>query len=134
MLFPTQRNAYSSASPSAGCQGVQFMLADMEAAVETARQMVYHAAALIDSGMPCSRAASIAKLTASDNCMKVCTDAVQILGGYGLCREYPVERFFRNAKTYQIVEGTNQIRVWSSDGTSAADEQGGTDGVSEFSL
>ena len=96
--------------PICRLQGVQFMLADMEAAVETARQMVYHAAALIDSGMPCSRAASIAKLTASDNCMKVCTDAVQILGGYGLCREYPVERFFRNAKTYQIVEGTNQIQ------------------------
>lgn len=91
-------------------QGVQFMLADMEAAVETSRQMVYHAAALIDNGMPCSRAASIAKLVTTDNCMKVCTDAVQILGGYGLTREYPVERYFRNAKTYQIVEGTNQIQ------------------------
>ena len=86
------------------------MLADMEAAVETSRQMVYHAAALIDNGMPCSRAASIAKLVTTDNCMKVCTDAVQILGGYGLTREYPVERYFRNAKTYQIVEGTNQIQ------------------------
>lgn len=91
-------------------QGIQFMLADMEVAVETARQMVYHAATLIDREMPCSRAASIAKLVATDNCMKVCTDAVQILGGYGLCREYPVERYFRNAKTYQIVEGTNQIQ------------------------
>jgi len=91
-------------------QGVQFMLADMEAAVETARQMVYHAATLIDKGMPCSRAASIAKLVATDNCVKVCTDAVQILGGYGLSREYPVERYYRNAKTYQIVEGTNQIQ------------------------
>lgn len=91
-------------------QGVQFMLADMEAAVETARQMVYHAAALIDHGMPCSRVASIAKLVATDNCVKVCTDAVQVLGGYGLSREYPVERYYRNAKTYQIVEGTNQIQ------------------------
>jgi alkylation response protein AidB-like acyl-CoA dehydrogenase len=60
--------------------------------------------------MPCSRAASIAKLVTTDNCMQVCTDAVQILGGYGLTREYPLERFFRNAKTYQIVEGTNQIQ------------------------
>lgn len=91
-------------------QGVQFMLADMEAAVETARQMVYHAAALIDNNMPCSRAASIAKLVTTDNCVKVCTDAVQILGGYGLSREYPMERYYRNAKTYQIVEGTNQIQ------------------------
>ncbi len=91
-------------------QGVQFMLADMEAAVETARRMVYHAAALIDHGMPCSRAASIAKLVTTDNCVKVCTDAVQVLGGYGLSREYPIERYYRNAKTYQIVEGTNQIQ------------------------
>ncbi|MCI1722879.1 MAG: acyl-CoA dehydrogenase family protein [Lachnospiraceae bacterium] len=91
-------------------QGIQFMLADMEASVETARQMVYYAANLIDHDKPCRRAASIAKLTATDNCMKVCTDAVQVLGGYGLSRDYPVERFFRNAKTYQIVEGTNQIQ------------------------
>lgn len=91
-------------------QGIQFMLADMEAAVETARQMVYHAARLIDAGQPCSRGASIAKLTATDACTKVCTDAVQVLGGYGLCRDYNVERFYRNAKIYQIVEGTNQIQ------------------------
>lgn len=91
-------------------QGIQFMLADMEAAVETARQMVYYAARLIDAGKPCSRAASIAKMTATDTCTKVCTDAVQVLGGYGLCRDYNVERFYRNAKVYQIVEGTNQIQ------------------------
>lgn len=91
-------------------EAVQFMLADMEAGVETARQMVYQAARLIDAGQPCSRAASIAKLVATDNCMKVCTDAVQILGGYGLTKEYPMEKFFRDAKTYQIVEGTNQIQ------------------------
>lgn len=91
-------------------QGIQFMLADMEAAVETARQMVYYAARLIDAGKPCSRAASIAKMTATDTCTKVCTDAVQVLGGYGLRRDYNVERFYRNAKVYQIVEGTNQIQ------------------------
>lgn len=91
-------------------QGIQFKLADMEVAVETARQMVYQAARLIDHDMPCGRAASIAKLIATDNCMKVCTEAVQILGGYGLSREYPVERYFRNAKIYQIVEGTNEIQ------------------------
>jgi len=91
-------------------QGIQFMLADMEAMAETARQMVYHAATLIYKGMPASRAASIAKLVATDNCMKVCTDAVQILGGYGLIRDYPVEKRFREAKILQIVEGTNQIQ------------------------
>ena len=106
--YAKERNQFGQ--PICKFQGIQFMLADMETAVETARQMVYHAAELIDHQMPCSRAASIAKLAATDNCMKVCTDAVQILGGYGLTREYPVERFFRNAKTYQIVEGTNQIQ------------------------
>lgn len=106
--YAKERNQFGQ--PICKFQGIQFMLADMEAAVETARQMVYHAATLIDREMPCSRAASIAKLVTTDNCMKVCEDAVQILGGYGLTREYPVARYFRNAKTYQIVEGTNQIQ------------------------
>jgi len=91
-------------------QGIQFMLADMEAQTEAARQMVYHAATLIDHKLPCSRAASIAKLVATDTAMKVTTDAVQILGGYGLCKDYPVEQLFRDAKVLQIVEGTNQIQ------------------------
>lgn len=91
-------------------EAIQFKLADMEVAVESARQMVYQAARLIDAGKPCSRAASMAKLLATDNCMKVCTEAVQIFGGYGVSREYPVERYFRNAKIYQIVEGTNEIQ------------------------
>ena len=91
-------------------QGIQFMLADMEAGTEAARQAVYHAARLIDAGLPSARAASIAKLIATDNAMKVTTDAVQILGGYGLCKDYPVEMLFRDAKVLQIVEGTNQIQ------------------------
>ena len=91
-------------------EGIQFMLADMEAGTEAARQAVYYAARLIDAGLPSSRAAAIAKLIATDNAMKVTTDAVQIFGGYGLCKDYPVEMLFRDAKVLQIVEGTNQIQ------------------------
>lgn len=91
-------------------QGIQFMLADMEAQTEAARQLVYYAARLIDEGKPASRAASMAKLIATDTAMKVTTDAVQIFGGYGLCKDYPVEQLFRDAKVLQIVEGTNQIQ------------------------
>ena len=91
-------------------QGVQFMLADMEAQTEAARQMTYYAAQLVDKKLPSSRAASIAKLVATDTAMKVTTDAVQIFGGYGLCKDYPVEQLFRDAKVLQIVEGTNQIQ------------------------
>jgi alkylation response protein AidB-like acyl-CoA dehydrogenase len=91
-------------------QGLQFLLADMAAEVESARATYLHAARLKDSGLPFSRQASIAKLTASDAAMRVTTDAVQVLGGNGYTREYPVERLFRDAKVTQIFEGTNQIQ------------------------
>ena len=91
-------------------QGLAFVLADMEAAVQTARAMTLHAARLKDAGLPFSREASIAKLVATDNAMKVTTDAVQVLGGYGYTRDFPVERFMREAKVMQIFEGTNQIQ------------------------
>jgi alkylation response protein AidB-like acyl-CoA dehydrogenase len=91
-------------------QGLAFVLADMEAAVQTARAMTLHAARLKDRGQPFSREASIAKLVATDNAMKVTTDAVQVLGGYGYTRDFPVERFMREAKVMQIFEGTNQIQ------------------------
>jgi alkylation response protein AidB-like acyl-CoA dehydrogenase len=91
-------------------QGLAFVLADMEAAVQTARAMTLHAARLKDRGLPFSREASIAKLVATDNAMKVTTDAVQVLGGYGYTRDFPVERFMREAKVMQIFEGTNQIQ------------------------
>ena len=82
----------------------------MEAAVQSARAMMLHAARLKDRGLPFSREASIAKLTATDAAMKVTTDAVQVLGGYGYTRDFPVERFMREAKVTQIFEGTNQIQ------------------------
>ncbi|MFW6870079.1 acyl-CoA dehydrogenase family protein [Nocardioides sp. CPCC 206347] len=91
-------------------QGLQFLLADMAADVERSRAAYLHAARLKDAGRPYSRQASIAKLTASDAAMRVTTDAVQVLGGNGFTREYPVERMFRDAKVTQIFEGTNQIQ------------------------
>ena len=91
-------------------QGLAFMLADMEAAVQSARATMLHAARLKDRGLPFSREASIAKLTATDAAMKVTTDAVQVLGGYGYTRDFPVERYMREAKVTQIFEGTNQVQ------------------------
>ncbi len=91
-------------------QGLAFLLADMAAAVESARASVLHAARLKDQGQPFSREASVAKLVATDNAMKVTTDAVQVLGGYGYTRDFPVERYMREAKVMQIFEGTNQIQ------------------------
>ncbi len=91
-------------------QGLQFLLAEMAADVERARATYLHAARLKDAGRPFSRQASVAKLTASDAAMRVTTDAIQVLGGNGYTREYPVERLFRDAKVTQIFEGTNQIQ------------------------
>lgn len=91
-------------------QGMQFLLADMAADVERARASYLMAARLKDAGRPYSRQASIAKLTASDAAMRVTTDAIQVFGGNGYTREYPVERLFRDAKVTQIFEGTNQIQ------------------------
>jgi len=97
--------------PIAAFQGIQFMLADMAMQVHASRLMVYHAAALVDRGATrTSLESSMAKCFASDTAMKVATDAVQIHGGYGYTREYPVERFMRDAKITQIYEGTNQIQ------------------------
>lgn len=91
-------------------QGLAFLLADMEAAVQGARAITLHAARLKDLGRPFGREASIAKLLATDAAMKVTTDAVQVLGGNGYTRDFPVERFMREAKVMQIFEGTNQIQ------------------------
>ncbi|GAA4686622.1 acyl-CoA dehydrogenase family protein [Nocardioides nanhaiensis] len=91
-------------------QGLSFVLADMEAAVASARATTLHAARLKDAGLPFGREASIAKLVATDHAMKVTTDAVQVLGGVGYTRDFPVERYMREAKVMQIFEGTNQIQ------------------------
>ncbi len=92
-------------------QGVQFMLADMAIQVEAARQLVYAAARGIDLGAKeISKMAAMAKVFATDTAMKVTTDAVQLFGGYGFCRDYPIEKYMRDAKITQIYEGTNQIQ------------------------
>src|ERR1700754_1068271 len=91
-------------------QGLGFLLADMAAAVGSARATYLDAARRRDAGRDYSKHASIAKLTATDAAMKVTTDAVQVFGGYGYTRDYPVERYMREAKIMQIFEGTNQIQ------------------------
>jgi alkylation response protein AidB-like acyl-CoA dehydrogenase len=91
-------------------QGLQFMLADMATQIEAARRLYREAARVRDAGRPYSVDASMAKLFASDTAMRVTTDAVQVHGGYGYMQEYPVERYMREAKALQIVEGTNQVQ------------------------
>lgn len=91
-------------------QGLGFVLADMAAAVDSARATYLDAARRRDAGRPYSRQASVAKLIATDAAMKVTTDAVQVLGGYGYTQDFPVERYMREAKVMQIFEGTNQIQ------------------------
>ena len=95
----------------ASFQGIQFMLADMAMLVHSARLMVHHAARQVDAGITGNTyEASMAKCWAADAAMKVATDAIQVFGGYGYTREFPVERFFRDAKIMQIYEGTSQIQ------------------------
>jgi alkylation response protein AidB-like acyl-CoA dehydrogenase len=96
--------------PISEFQGLSFLLADMEAAVTSARATYLYAARLKDSERPFTRQAAVAKLICSDAAMKVTTDAVQVLGGYGYTRDFPVERYMREAKVTQIFEGTNQIQ------------------------
>lgn len=109
LAYATERKQFGRAI--AQFQAIQFMLADMATAVTAARLLVYHAAAETDrASRGAGAAASMAKLLASDTAMKVATDAVQILGGYGYTKDYPVERYMRDAKVTQIFEGTNQIQ------------------------
>lgn len=96
--------------PIAKLQAVQMLLADMEIATHASRQLVYHATRLMDAGSPFIKEGSMAKAFACDNAMKVTTDAVQVFGGYGYSREYPVEKLMRDAKIFQIFEGTAQIQ------------------------
>ncbi|MBU1862521.1 MAG: acyl-CoA dehydrogenase family protein [Candidatus Omnitrophica bacterium] len=97
--------------PISAFQGIQFMLADMATKVEAARALVYSAARMIDAGHDkAAKESAMAKLFASDVAMEVTTDAVQVFGGYGYMKEYPVEKYMRDAKITQIYEGTNQIQ------------------------
>jgi len=108
VAYSRDREAFGK--PIGQHQGVGFMLADMAIEIEAARLMVLQAAGLKDQGRPFSAVAAMAKCKATDTAMRVTTDAVQVLGGYGYTREYPVERMMRDAKVMQIVEGTNQVQ------------------------
>jgi alkylation response protein AidB-like acyl-CoA dehydrogenase len=97
--------------PIASFQAIQFMIADMATQIEAARTLVYQAAAYIDARLEeAEKLSAMAKLYASDVAMKVTTDAVQILGGYGYMKDYAVERMMRDAKVTQILEGPNQAQ------------------------
>lgn len=96
--------------PIAKFEGLQFMIADMATAIDAARLMTWQAAIAADEGSSLTQLASMAKLFATDTAMSVTTDAVQILGGYGYIKEFPLERFMRDAKATQIYEGTNEIQ------------------------
>ena len=106
--YAKQRKAFGS--PIGSFQAVQFMLADMAKEVEAARLLTYQSAWLVDSGKRASKYSSFAKCFATDMAMRVTTDAVQVFGGNGYTKDYPVEKLMRDAKLMQIYEGTNQIQ------------------------
>ncbi|MEV8018499.1 acyl-CoA dehydrogenase family protein [Streptomyces sp. NPDC086554] len=108
LSYATERRQFGR--PIADFQGLRFMLADMATQIEAGRALYLAAARLRDAGRPFSKQAAMAKLLCTDAAMKVTTDAVQVLGGYGYTADFPVERFMREAKVLQIVEGTNQIQ------------------------
>jgi alkylation response protein AidB-like acyl-CoA dehydrogenase len=91
-------------------QAVNFRLADMATQLEAARQLVWHAASLKDAGRPCLKEASMAKLFASEMAEKVCSDAIQVHGGYGYVTDFPVERIYRDVRVCQIYEGASDIQ------------------------
>ena len=91
-------------------QAVQFKLADMATQVEVARQMIHYAAALKDAGRPCLKEAAMAKLFASEMAERVCSDAIQVFGGYGYVSDFPVERIYRDVRVCQIYEGTSEVQ------------------------
>ena len=105
------RKRYQFGQPISSFQAIQHMLADMATQVEAARALVYSTARMIDAGVKnISKESAMAKVYASDVAMKVTVDAVQIFGGYGYMRDYPIEKYMRDAKITQIYEGTNQIQ------------------------
>ncbi|AKN73431.1 MULTISPECIES: acyl-CoA dehydrogenase family protein [Streptomyces] len=106
--YATERRQFGR--PIADFQGLRFMLADMATQIEAGRALYLAAARLRDAGRPFAKQAAMAKLHCTDTAMKVTTDAVQILGGYGYTADFPAERYMREAKVLQIVEGTNQIQ------------------------
>jgi alkylation response protein AidB-like acyl-CoA dehydrogenase len=108
VAYATERRQFGQRI--ADFQGLSFLLADMATQVEAARALYLSAARLRDAGKPYGAKAAMAKLFCSDTAMRVATDAVQVLGGYGYVEDFPAERYLREAKILQIVEGTNQVQ------------------------
>jgi len=108
--LPYAKERVAFGQPIIEHQAVAFRLADMATQVEVARQMVHHAAALKDAGQPCLKEASMAKLFASEMAERVCSDAIQIHGGYGYLADFPVERIYRDVRVCQIYEGTSDVQ------------------------
>lgn len=108
VAYAKDREAFGK--PIAQHQAIGFKLADMATQVHAARQMVMHAAALRDAEMPCLKEASMAKVFASEMAEKVCSDAIQIFGGYGYSSEFPVEKYYRDVRICQIYEGTSEVQ------------------------
>jgi alkylation response protein AidB-like acyl-CoA dehydrogenase len=108
LAYAKERKTFGK--PLASHQAISFMLADMEVEIEAARHLIYHAARLKDAGRPFKKEAAVGKLFASEMAMRVCRNAIQVLGGYGYLNEYEVERFYRDAKLCEIGEGTSEIQ------------------------
>jgi hypothetical protein len=108
LTYAGERTSFGK--PLIGHQAVAFRLADMATAIEAARQLYLHAAALRDRGLPCLKEASMAKLFASEAAERICSDAIQIHGGYGYVRDFPVERIWRDVRVTQIYEGASDIQ------------------------
>ena len=108
LKYANEREAYGE--PIIRLQAVSFDLAEMAMQVEVAHQFVVHAARLCEAGIPCAKEASMAKLFASEMAEKVCSDALQIHGGYGYLNDFPVERYYRDVRVCKIYEGTSHIQ------------------------
>ncbi len=108
LRYAKEREAFGK--PIFEHQSVQFKLADMATQIEAARQLIHHAASLKDAGVPCLTQAAMAKLFASEMAERVCSDAIQIHGGYGYVTDFPVERIYRDVRVCQIYEGTSDIQ------------------------
>ncbi len=108
LRYAKERTAFGA--PIFEHQAVQFRLADMATRIQAARQMIHHAASLKDAGLPCLKEAAMAKLFASEMAERVCSDAIQVHGGYGYVSDFPVERIYRDVRVCQIYEGTSDIQ------------------------
>jgi len=108
LAYSKQRESFGQ--PIFQHQAVQFKLADMATQIEAARQLIHHAASLKDAGQPCLKEAAMAKLFASEMAERVCSDAIQVFGGYGYVSDFPVERIYRDVRVCQIYEGTSEVQ------------------------